>query len=273
MNRHGENIMDRHPYKHGSYRFDHDSEQEYVEQRGQQRVDRLGVDHVLYHQLAVDRGVAAEKQCEEAREGHHAKSSYLDEHGEYGKTERSECRRYVDGGQSGYAHGACWHKQRVNVIDVSVGAFGHHQEKWSRENAEKEAAWQNERRIGALPHYVHYPVADSHYRVCTQCYQQKFVAVHDFGKPRAPWIFRKRVEYREKRGDYCHVNYALYGASLSQCLPQIENQVEEHIDDKYTLYQVEVMIHIFHAYAVMLISGVDYEHDQAQDWRDKHNAR
>ena len=70
----------------GSQRLNQQGEPQDVEQRRHQCADCLRRDDVLHHQLVVYRCIAAEKEGEEACEGHHSESSGLDEESEHGQS-------------------------------------------------------------------------------------------------------------------------------------------------------------------------------------------
>ena len=84
--------------------FDREGEADDIEQGGEQGVHGLGIDHVAYEQLVVDRCGAAEEQGEEAGECKDSYAAYLEKHGKHRDASRGERRRDVDRCQAGDAH-------------------------------------------------------------------------------------------------------------------------------------------------------------------------
>ncbi len=120
--------MDGEEYEYGPKQFDCEGERQYVEQGGYEGIHTFGVNHVLEHELAVNRCAAAEEECEKAGECHYTQCPYLNEKSENEQSERCERHGDIDRRESGYTYSTCTDKKGVDIVNAPVGAFGQHEQ-------------------------------------------------------------------------------------------------------------------------------------------------
>lgn len=270
---HVEGAVDRGEYQQCSEDLYSYGESHDIEQGGDKRIHAARVDDVAKYELAVDRGATAEKQCEKGCESHDAESAELDQHGQYGEPERSECRGDIDRGQPGDAYSRCADEKSIHEIYPSDGRFREHQQECSENDENKEAHREKERGIGAPVHHPEDGVAQCHYGISDENGVEENRRVKHRFKPRNPWMYRPRIDYRQQRDQKRYIDSPFEPAVFFQRLRQIECQPENDICPENPLHGPENPADSLEPLRRMLVSDMDdetYNACERGDSRDHH---
>ena len=130
-------------------------EAEDIDQRGEQRVQRVGADHIAHHQLIVQRSIAHEEHCEEARQRHHPQTANLNQQDDDYEPRCRKGGRHIHRGQPRHTHRTCGDEQRIDPRDARHRRTGKHQQSRPHQYYDKEADSQNERRVCPPPQQPH----------------------------------------------------------------------------------------------------------------------
>ena len=176
---HAHRAMDIAPDGEHTHSLYHQCKAEDIDQRGEQRIQRIGTDHVAHHQPVVQGGVAHKEHREKARQRHHSQTANLNQEENDHKARRRKGGGHVHRGQPRHTHRAGGDEQRVHPRDARHRRAGKHQQSRPDEYNDKKADRQDERGVRPPSQQAHQPIRQVHEGERQQQYEMIHLAVQD----------------------------------------------------------------------------------------------
>ena len=160
-----------------TYPLYHQCKAKDIHQCGQQRIQRIGTNHIAHHQLIIQRGIPHEEHREETCQRHHPQTANLNQQNDDYKTRCRESGCHVYRSQSRHTHRTSGNKQRIHPRDARHRRTGKHQQPCPYEYDNEETDRQDKRRVCPSPQQPYQPIRQIQERQHQQQYKMIGLAV------------------------------------------------------------------------------------------------